>query len=284
VVAALLANGLSYQWILVGAVLGGAVGASTALTSLVTNAGGTTAINGGSVKTSGTQTYNDSVTLGNNTTLTASTVTLADTLTGGSKSLAVTGNAVLGGAVTGLAWTATGGELMTIEALRMPGVGKLTVTGQLGDVMRESTEAAYSFVRSRAATLSIAESEFRESDMHLHVPAGAVPKDGPSAGIAVTLALASALSRRPVRRDLALTGEVTLRGKVLVLLEQDEVTRRRLCEFKSDVVRDWQPTCPAKATRFYALLHDELIPNWVKDEGVSLSEFVDAARAAYLVC
>ncbi len=119
------------------------------------------------------------------------------------------------GAVTGLAWTSTGGELMTIEALRMPGVGKLTVTGQLGDVMRESTEAAYSFVRSRAATLSIADSEFRESDMHLHFPAGATPKDGPSAGIAVTLALASALSRRPVRRDLALTGEVTLRGKVL---------------------------------------------------------------------
>jgi len=119
------------------------------------------------------------------------------------------------GAVTGLAWTATGGELMTIEALRMPGSGKLTVTGQLGDVMRESTEAAYSFVRSRAATLAIADSEFREYDMHLHFPAGAIPKDGPSAGIAVTLALASALSRRPVRRDLALTGEVTLRGKVL---------------------------------------------------------------------
>jgi ATP-dependent Lon protease len=81
--------------------------------------------------------------------------------------------------------------------------------------MRESTEAAYSFVRSRAGTLNIADSEFRESDMHLHFPAGAIPKDGPSAGIAVTLALASALSRRPVRRDLALTGEVTLRGKVL---------------------------------------------------------------------
>ncbi len=76
----------------------------------------------------------------------------------------------------------------------------------------------------------------------------------------------------------------TLRGKVLVLLEQDEVTRRRLCEFRSELVRDWQPLCPAKATRFYALLHDELIPNWVKDEGVSLSEFIDAARAAYLVC
>jgi ATP-dependent Lon protease len=119
------------------------------------------------------------------------------------------------GAVTGLAWTSTGGDIMTIEALRMPGNGKLTVTGQLGDVMRESVDAAYSFVRSRATTLGIEDSEFRESDMHLHFPAGSIPKDGPSAGIAVTLALASALSRRPVRRDLALTGEVTLRGRVL---------------------------------------------------------------------
>lgn len=119
------------------------------------------------------------------------------------------------GAVTGLAWTSTGGELMTIEALRMVGTGKLTVTGQLGGVMRESVDAAYSFVRSRAVTLGIDEIEFRESDLHLHFPAGAIPKDGPSAGIAVTLALASALSRRPVRRDLALTGEVTLRGRVL---------------------------------------------------------------------
>lgn len=119
------------------------------------------------------------------------------------------------GAVTGLAWTNTGGELMTIEALRMPGGGKLTVTGQLGDVMRESVDAAYSFVRSRARSLGIADREFRDADLHLHFPAGSIPKDGPSAGIAVTLALASALSRRPVRRDLALTGEVTLRGRVL---------------------------------------------------------------------
>ena len=119
------------------------------------------------------------------------------------------------GAVTGLAWTSTGGDLMTIEALRMPGNGRLIVTGQLGDVMRESVDAAHSFVRSRARTLGIDEREFHESDVHLHFPAGSIPKDGPSAGIAVTLALASAWSRRPVRRDLALTGEVTLRGRVL---------------------------------------------------------------------
>jgi ATP-dependent Lon protease len=119
------------------------------------------------------------------------------------------------GAVTGLAWTSTGGELMLIEALRMPGSGRLTVTGQLGDVMRESVDAAYSYVRSRAETLGIEEQEFRESDLHIHFPAGAIPKDGPSAGVAVTLAIASVLSRRPVRRDVAMTGEVTLRGKVL---------------------------------------------------------------------
>ncbi|GJG85152.1 Lon protease [Gemmatimonadetes bacterium T265] len=119
------------------------------------------------------------------------------------------------GVVTGLAWTSTGGDLMSIEALRMPGTGKLTVTGQLGDVMRESVDAALSYVRSRAATLGVDDKAFREHDIHVHFPAGAVPKDGPSAGIAITLAIASVLSRRPVRRDLAMTGEVTLRGKVL---------------------------------------------------------------------
>jgi ATP-dependent Lon protease len=119
------------------------------------------------------------------------------------------------GAVTGLAWTATGGDLMVIEALCMPGSGRLTVTGQLGDVMRESVDAAHSYVRSRAALLGIDEKEFKDSDLHIHFPAGAIPKDGPSAGIAVTLAIASVLSRRPVRRDLAMTGEVTLRGKAL---------------------------------------------------------------------
>src|SRR4051812_20194506 len=119
------------------------------------------------------------------------------------------------GAVNGLAWTSTGGELMTIEALRMTGQGRLTVTGQLGDVMRESVDAAMSYVRSRSLQLNIPDSTFKESDIHIHLPAGAIPKDGPSAGITLTLAIASVLSARPVRRDLAMTGEVTLRGKVL---------------------------------------------------------------------
>jgi ATP-dependent Lon protease len=119
------------------------------------------------------------------------------------------------GAVTGLAWTATGGDLMQIEALRMPGTGRLIVTGQLGDVMRESVDAAYSYVRARGKELGVAGDQFKDTDVHIHFPAGAIPKDGPSAGAAVTLAIASVLSRRPVRRDVAMTGEVTLRGKVL---------------------------------------------------------------------
>ena len=119
------------------------------------------------------------------------------------------------GTVTGLAWTANGGELMTIEALLMPGTGKLIVTGQLGEVMRESVDAASSYVRSRAKALRVADPQMKSSDLHVHFPAGSVPKDGPSAGVAVTLAIASVMSRRPVRRDVAVTGEVTLRGKVL---------------------------------------------------------------------
>jgi ATP-dependent Lon protease len=119
------------------------------------------------------------------------------------------------GVVTGLAWTAAGGELMFIEALKMPGTGRLIITGLLGDVMRESVSAAYSYVRSRGDELGIDEEEFKDADVHVHFPVGAIPKDGPSAGIAVTLAIASTLSNRPVRHDIAMTGEVTLRGKVL---------------------------------------------------------------------
>ena len=134
------------------------------------------------------------------------------------------------GAVTGLAWTSTGGDIMNIEALRMPGTGKLTVTGQLGDVMRESVDAAYSFVRSRSVALGVNEKEFKETDLHIHFPAGSVPKDGPSAGVAVTLAIASVLARRPVRRDVAMTGEVTLRGKVL---EIGGVKEKTLAAYRS---------------------------------------------------
>ena len=119
------------------------------------------------------------------------------------------------GVVTGLAWTASGGELMFIEALKMPGTGRLIITGLLGEVMRESVSAAYSYVRSRAEMLGIATEIFPDHDIHIHFPVGATPKDGPSAGAAVTLAIGSSLSDRPVRHDLAMTGEVTLRGKIL---------------------------------------------------------------------
>ncbi len=119
------------------------------------------------------------------------------------------------GVTTGLAWTQYGGEIMFIEATRMVGSGRTTVTGQLGDVMRESVTAAYSYVRSKAADLEIEDKVFTESDIHIHFPAGAIPKDGPSAGVAIATCIASVMGERPVRHDVAMTGEITLRGKVL---------------------------------------------------------------------
>lgn len=117
--------------------------------------------------------------------------------------------------VTGLAYTPTGGEVMHVEAIRYPGRGHTTLTGQLGDVMRESVQAAFSLVRSRAQELGLKEDIFRDTDVHVHVPSGAVPKDGPSAGVAMFTALASLFSGKPVRNDVAMTGEITLRGLVL---------------------------------------------------------------------
>jgi ATP-dependent Lon protease len=119
------------------------------------------------------------------------------------------------GVTTGLAWTQYGGEIMFIEATRMAGTGRTTVTGQLGDVMRESVTAAYSYVRSKAKDLEIDDKQFSESDIHIHFPAGAIPKDGPSAGVAIATCIASVMGERPVRHDVAMTGEITLRGKVL---------------------------------------------------------------------
>jgi ATP-dependent Lon protease len=150
------------------------------------------------------------------------------------------------GTVTGLAWTASGGELMTIEALRMPGTGKLTVTGQLGDVMRESVDAACSYVRSRARVLRIVDAEMKATDLHIHFPAGSVPKDGPSAGVAVTLAIASVMSRRPVRRDVAVTGEVTLRGKIL---EIGGVKEKVLAAYRSGLREVMLPAANEKDLR-----------------------------------
>ena len=119
------------------------------------------------------------------------------------------------GVATGLAWTPVGGDILFIEATRVPGSGRLILTGQLGDVMKESAQAALSIVKNRAASLGIDESRFEKTDVHIHVPAGATPKDGPSAGVAMFMALVSLMTDRTVRRDTAMTGEISLRGLVL---------------------------------------------------------------------
>src|SRR6202035_5350332 len=119
------------------------------------------------------------------------------------------------GVVTGLAWTEIGGELLTIEGVMMPGKGRMTVTGNLRDVMKESISAAASYVRSRAVDFGIEPPVVERRDIHVHVPEGATPKDGPSAGVAMATAIVSIMTGIPIRRDIAMTGEITLRGRIL---------------------------------------------------------------------
>jgi ATP-dependent Lon protease len=119
------------------------------------------------------------------------------------------------GVATGLAYTPFGGDVLFVEASVAKGTGEFTITGQLGDVMRESAQAALSYVRASAELLGLPPETFSENDLHVHVPAGSTPKDGPSAGVAIATALASLLTRRPVRSEVGMTGEITLRGKVL---------------------------------------------------------------------
>ena len=119
------------------------------------------------------------------------------------------------GVATGLAWTPVGGDILFIEATRVPGSGRLILTGQLGDVMKESAQAALSLVKSQSEALGLDPALFEKSDIHVHVPAGAIPKDGPSAGVAIYTSLVSLLTNRTVRNDAAMTGEISLRGLVL---------------------------------------------------------------------
>ena len=119
------------------------------------------------------------------------------------------------GIVNGLAWTSLGGELLRVEVLSMRGTGNLELTGHLGDVMKESARASVSYIRKHAESLGIDPDFYKNLDLHIHVPEGAIPKDGPSAGVAITTAIISELSGRPVRQDVAMTGEITLTGRVL---------------------------------------------------------------------
>jgi ATP-dependent Lon protease len=119
------------------------------------------------------------------------------------------------GIVNGLAWTSVGGTTLEVQAIRMEGKGKLTLTGKLGEVMKESASVAYSYVRSEREKFGLEDKFYEKYDIHLHFPEGAVPKDGPSAGIAITTALISAISHREIRQDIAMTGEITITGEVL---------------------------------------------------------------------
>jgi ATP-dependent Lon protease len=144
------------------------------------------------------------------------------------------------GVATGLAWTPTGGELLFIEATAMKGQKGLTLTGQLGDVMKESATAALSFARSNATSLGIDEDFFDSHDLHIHVPAGAIPKDGPSAGVTMLTALTSLLTDTRIRKDLAMTGEITLRGQVLPVGGiKEKVLAAHRAGIKTIILPDW---------------------------------------------
>jgi ATP-dependent Lon protease len=174
--------------------------------------------------------------------------------------------------VTGLAWTETGGDLLSIEVAVLPGNGKLTITGKLGDVMQESAHAALSYVRSRAQFLGLARDFYKNYDLHIHVPEGAIPKDGPSAGITMATAIASALSGVPVRARIAMTGEITLRGRVLPIggLKEKLLAARR-GQIKSVII-------PQENQKDFDEIPDELL----KGLNVKMVSHMDEVLAASL--
>jgi ATP-dependent Lon protease len=185
------------------------------------------------------------------------------------------------GLTNGLAWTEVGGEVLTTEAMIMPGRGKLTITGKLGEVMQESAQAALSYVRSRARALGLPEDFYRNVDIHIHVPEGAIPKDGPSAGITLATSLVSALTRIPVRADVAMTGEITLRGRVLPIggLREKILAAHRVNIKKVLIPKDNEKDIkeiPAKVLKMV-----ELVPVEHMDEVLKLALALDDPQCLF---
>ncbi|HEX9023712.1 MAG TPA: endopeptidase La [Geobacteraceae bacterium] len=175
------------------------------------------------------------------------------------------------GVVTGLAWTEVGGELLNFEVAVLPGKGKLTVTGKLGDVMQESAQAAMSYVRSRAQILGLERDFYQHVDIHIHVPEGATPKDGPSAGITMATALASALTGRSVRGDVAMTGEITLRGRVLPIGGlKEKLMAARLGQIRTVLI-------PAENEKDLAEVPEEIVSGMVVHPVAHMDEVLSIA-------
>jgi ATP-dependent Lon protease len=187
------------------------------------------------------------------------------------------------GVVTGLAWTESGGDIIHVEATTMKGKGNLILTGHLGDVMKESAQAALSYIRSKSVELGIDEGFYAQNDIHIHVPAGAIPKDGPSAGITMATALVSALTRIPVRRDVAMTGEITLRGKVLPIggLKEKVLAARRAGIYKVVIPlqnkKDLQEI-PANVSRKMEFIFSDMIDS-VLEAAMTKRVFIKSAKS-----